>query len=41
MTHVSRRHAATASEREAWYGTAYAATPLRAELLERWAAALT
>ena len=39
MTHVSRRHAAAATEREAWYGTAYTAAPLRAELLDRWAAA--
>ena len=39
MTHVSRRHVAAATEREAWYGTAYAAAQLRSELLDRWAAA--
>ena len=39
MTHVSRRHVAAATEREAWYGTAYAAAQLRAELLDRWATA--
>ena len=39
MTHVSRRHAAVATEQEPWYGTAYSAAPLRAELLDGWAAA--